>query len=651
MAMNPKQIGKTAAIANIAVNGAVAIPGAIEQYRSIKFAQTTTGITVSIPAPSDATVMFGLDISNTGSANFTITGIGTVAAGASMRANWTGAGWSAVSAAAMVGSAVSANGAAGIVPTPAINTPYAKLIGSGVWDIADSYQVFDVPDQTVSSAFDASNWGAIDFNQTTPGIAITLSPATPADKGRRITAANYGTVAISLDGQSIAPGAFVVFNWSPGVNAWMPASSASVTTTPLDYAVIMAAGMNGSTQLVNFTSAGTAAGAVHPGILRAVSARIPLDANGWSGELVTDIRSSGITTGPNNVTIAKSGRYHISASASIVQAQYLLQIVKNGTAVLGYSAGYASVSGRIPTDAEWLGDLVAGDTIELRADGASAGGQAIDNLKLIIQQVATESVVDPNLVPVTALHYGHASWSAASAGTQKFAATGSTTPLVVAPAGARFPFASANVLTSTGVTVDNANSRFTITQAGRYLITANASGLVGGAACGPQIVRNGTTVLDAGHFYNGGATGLSPGVNATWEGDLAVGDTIDGRLWSSTGSTTVYSANLTVTQLASHTVIDSNDVAVNDQAASGYIDIGTMRIQWGTAVSGSAAVFPAAFANASYRLTVSHTSSSAFYTTGAHTKTATGFTANAYNSVGAVANGFALDWIAIGLKP
>ncbi len=98
-------------------------------------------------------------------------------------------------------------------------------------------------------------------------------------------------------------------------------------------------------------------------------------------------------------------------------------------------------------------------------------------------------------------------------------------------------------------------------------------------------------------------------------------------------------------------------VVANDQAASNYFDIGSMRIQWGTesiTVDTSVTItLPGAFANTDYAVTTSvddswTTSTRVSEVMKAVNKTTTTFDLNRDNDVtGTVICG----WIAIGLKP
>ncbi len=105
------------------------------------------------------------------------------------------------------------------------------------------------------------------------------------------------------------------------------------------------------------------------------------------------------------------------------------------------------------------------------------------------------------------------------------------------------------------------------------------------------------------------------------------------------------------------TLIGGGQIAINDKASSNYIDIGTMRIQWGSeSIALDTAVtitLPGAFANTAYAVTTSvddswTTSTRVSEVMKVETKTTTTFDLDRDDDVtGTVI----CDWIAIGLKP
>ncbi len=104
---------------------------------------------------------------------------------------------------------------------------------------------------------------------------------------------------------------------------------------------------------------------------------------------------------------------------------------------------------------------------------------------------------------------------------------------------------------------------------------------------------------------------------------------------------------------------DSEDI--NDQASSGYFDIGTMRIQWGrityTQDDPTAMTLPAPFANTPYSVMLSlheweyndgKGPANVSNAISVVAKSTTTFTVNRDNDL---ANDTVFDWVAIGLKP
>ncbi|MBL4879764.1 MAG: hypothetical protein JKX82_00435 [Oleispira sp.] len=102
-------------------------------------------------------------------------------------------------------------------------------------------------------------------------------------------------------------------------------------------------------------------------------------------------------------------------------------------------------------------------------------------------------------------------------------------------------------------------------------------------------------------------------------------------------------------------------ININDKATSGYMDIGAMRMQWGTYIGGALSgniVFPMPFASASYSFTgtVAAGYNNRIYNLQSGTKTATQiYFSKVYmvtnNPIIQGAPGEIFDWIAIGIKP
>lgn len=143
----------------------------------------------------------------------------------------------------------------------------------------------------------------------------------------------------------------------------------------------------------------------------------------------------------------------------------------------------------------------------------------------------------------------------------------------------------------------------------------------------------------------------------TYTADFVAGDRLDLRVGTTTGTETVSlrAGSVTLKQLSSSTVISPTDTAVNDQAASGYIDIGNTRIQWGTALSVSDTPqlinFPQPFASVpSITLSIDQGTSA---DTGQYSfinPSTTGFEANRADNDWSNAQNAVWNWQAIGVK-
>jgi hypothetical protein len=89
----PKQIGLQAVdIADVAAGGNIPLPATtfIDQYRALSVKQTTASQTLTLPNPTDVSVLYSVNVTNTGTASFTIYGV-DLAPNASTWVTWNGA--------------------------------------------------------------------------------------------------------------------------------------------------------------------------------------------------------------------------------------------------------------------------------------------------------------------------------------------------------------------------------------------------------------------------------------------------------------------------------------------------------------------------------------------------------------------------------
>jgi len=94
MSVAIKQVGLVSQIPDLSSGGVIALPVGrrIEQYRALQVQQATAAQTLTLPAPVDVSVVFGLQVSNTGSASFLMYGV-TMSGGANGTFYWNGAAW------------------------------------------------------------------------------------------------------------------------------------------------------------------------------------------------------------------------------------------------------------------------------------------------------------------------------------------------------------------------------------------------------------------------------------------------------------------------------------------------------------------------------------------------------------------------------
>ena len=259
----------------------------------------------------------------------------------------------------------------------------------------------------------------------------------------------------------------------------------------------------------------------------------------------------------------------------------------------------------------------------------------------------TTTVVPANSVPVEGLHYASTTRTAGSGSFHTYTPSGDKV----------VPIAAADTRVVEGLTFDDANDRFVVTQDGRYSVQAS---LTVGSTSG-QFVNFGISIDGAAPDRQtaGIETGTTDGLSVEGLFDLTAGQTIDFRT-ESANAHDVRSMSTVIKQVPSSTVISPTDTVVNDQAASGFIDIGTTRIQWGTGPNGDGPetiTFPQPFANNTYSFTGTFTDDGTGNRTGpaasvglnwwTDNKTTTSITWDRDDDI----DGLDLDWIAIGVKP
>ncbi len=92
MPLPPREVGKVSQIGNITASGTIGAASVDTDVRVITIAQTTPGLTLTLPNPGDTSALVGIDVENVGSASFAMYGM-LVSAGSALRLVWTGSAW------------------------------------------------------------------------------------------------------------------------------------------------------------------------------------------------------------------------------------------------------------------------------------------------------------------------------------------------------------------------------------------------------------------------------------------------------------------------------------------------------------------------------------------------------------------------------
>ena len=187
----PKQVGLVLSVANFPA-GVNAFPAflptaSMESYRAVEFAQNTAGASTSLPAPVDATIIFGVDVINTGTASLTVSGA-VIPAGSGVRYEWNGFGWTPMS-----------------VPTSALVAATYSSIASAA-SMAGTQQALTTTVQTNPKTLQPTS-ARIDIQ-----TGATVS-------GTGLTASQYQVVATQAGTYSVQVGAYISGTGAAGTSA------------------------------------------------------------------------------------------------------------------------------------------------------------------------------------------------------------------------------------------------------------------------------------------------------------------------------------------------------------------------------------------------------------------------------------------------
>jgi hypothetical protein len=209
-----------------------------------------------------------------------------------------------------------------------------------------------------------------------------------------------------------------------------------------------------------------------------------------------------------------------------------------------------------------------------------------------------------------------------------------------------------------------ATQQFVCSIPGRYAFSGRGSWATSTANGVRQVIiyKNGV-VVKAGSIAANSASSAPTSVSVETVVDVLAGDTVEIRLWHNAGSsqstvvtTTGHFCELAWQQVPT-TVVQSG-VPVNDQSASGVLDIGNTRIMWGVAPGASGLrtiTLPAAFKDANYTITANTDSATGDPPQTSRVvmlggKTTTSFKGRVVQGSDASSD-FTFQWQAIGRKP
>lgn len=286
-----------------------------------------------------------------------------------------------------------------------------------------------------------------------------------------------------------------------------------------------------------------------------------------------------------------------------------------------------------------IASFTAGDTL-ISYFHAADGGDRVKEGTFSIKQLPESTVVDPDDVPVQALKRCRTTQTinqSIPANTDK----GILFDTLTHNAGCTFEAVTGNAIIPQDGFYDIIGAVRLVTDA--TTITIDLSVTVNGV----QVTKN----------SQGESTNNQASVLSSYSNNFSTGDVIgleirhdDGNT-NSTASSSGKAVYLDVQQRSSYSIINPDDLIVDDQASSGYMDIGTMRMQWGVEASGNSGTInlPAPFANSLYSVTANTVNDNRMVGINTHTVASFSYTSN--DQAGSANASGGLRWQAIGLKP
>ncbi len=376
-------------------------------------------------------------------------------------------------------------------------------------------------------------------------------------------------------------------------------------------------------------------------------------------ELASDTNFTAAYADVLTLALPEAGRYRVHAKVaaaydiSAAPNRARLYNVTTGTAILGSeitlgSTDVAAGNWRGTHSTERVIAVTGPTTVSLQAIGATTGASIIlsdtdGNTSLGYEQLPTLEVVQPGSLVPSALGSMRAYVSTSFA--QGAGATNIINPSQWA------------ILDDTLGFADNGTTEITLTE-GRY----KASMWLAETSSTDR--WTGSWQVDGSDVGLLGSSGDADDPNlskAPAIAEITVGAgqtrTLGFRTVDSPTSVRAFSANdpgawWEIEQLPTLEVVQPGSISVDDQTASGYLDLGDMRIQQGRGVTSGGnqtITYPAPFADTSYSLTVTPASAGSDFTSYS-ADTATGATIHTWNDAGNPVD-LSYSWIAIGAKP
>ena len=581
--MTPKQIGKTISLPNRTVNGPVALASPIETYRSINFAQTTAGVSATLPNATDATVYFGVDLTNSGTEALTVNSVGALQPGKTLRAVWGTSGWNGQS----------------ILPRSFTHPNYTA--GLNLW--------------TPPIGVNAEDYGVMVFPQTSAGATLEFPNPSFASSNVTMDMVNSGTQPITIVSAASATimtllaGKSQYMTWDG--NSWNPAPTAELASSLIDTSAatqtvtLPAATGSGATKLYAnkaITNTGTLAvasgeklngvtdgaflfsnypagtqfivtdfksgewvvsveGASTQTSLTRIQASFTADPsfpNGLSDVVFNAISFNGgiaLTAGAFSIKAGKTYRlvadlrsYNIASGSPEfywVNATTNAELVPN----VGHGRNFPPAGGSNATAksrAEVVYTAPADMTVKVRIECGNT--HSIERLQsvAIIEELPTASAVLAGMVTPTALHYG---------------AIAQTFGLALPAANTAIPMTvnSGDIL---GLATNAAAGSITVAQSGTYEVVGYLS-MVGpnGWVITPYV--NGVASTVVGRSVGNTATQENAGI-AQGVLSLTAGDILTLRCNQGGASYFVFGASLSVKQLPTSAVVNPGTVPVTN---------------------------------------------------------------------------------------